>query len=396
MEKVLAGVRILDLSRWFAGPYAGTLLAHMGAEVIRVERPSGEEERNFGPHAPNGESMLTMITLQNREGITLNILTEKGKEILHRLVKSSDVVLHSYVVGSEEAKIASYESLKEVNPAIIVAAVSGFGATGPYAERPCFDTIAQALCGSMSYTGFPENPPTRSGVAWVDFSTGTHLALGIMLALYHRMRTGKGQAIDLALLDVAVSCVAGLAVAAEYKVSGFVRRQQGNHSYHTFTDCFEAKDGWVMLGVTTNTIWRRFVRAIGREDLKDDPRFKDDETRYVNSRLIHPIATEWMKARTVDEIVETMSKARIPCSRVNDVTQMVEDPQVKFREALVDMEYPNVGKVPMPGVAIKMSETPGSIERRAPKPGEHNQEVYSRLLGFTAEELAQLKTEEVI
>ena len=396
MEKVLAGIRVLDCSRWFAGPYGATLLSHMGAEVIRIERPRGEEERNFGPFAPNGESMLTMITSQNREGITLDILSDKGKEIFHRLVKCSDIVVHSFVVSSQEAKVASYESLKEVNPGIIVAAVSGFGATGPYAERPCFDTIAQALSGSMSYTGFPENPPTRSGVAWVDFSTGAHLAVGMMFALYNRMKTGKGQAIDLALLDVAVSCVAGLAVAAEYKVSGFVRTRQGNHSYHTFTDCFEAKDGWVMLGVTTNTIWRRFVRAIGREELKDDPRFKDDESRYLNSRFIHPTATEWMKARTMAEIAETMNKARIPCSQVNDVVQMVEDPQVKARQALVDMEYPNVGKVPIPGVAIKMSETPGSIDRRAPKPGEHNQEVYSRLLGLTAEELAQLKAEEVI
>jgi len=396
MEKVLAGVRVLDLSRWFAGPYAGTLLSHMGAEVIRVERPSGEEERNFGPHAPNGESMLTMITVQNRQGITLNILSEKGKEVLHRLVRQSDVVLHSYVVGSEEAKIVSYEALKEVNPAIIVGAVSGFGSSGPYAQRPCFDTIAQALSGSMSYTGFPENPPTRSGVAWVDFSSGAHLAVGVMFALYHRLKTGKGQAIDVALLDVAVACVAGLAVAAEYKVSGFVRTRQGNHSYHTFTDCFEAKDGWVMLGVTTNTIWRRFLRAIGREDLKDDPRFKDDESRFKNSPVIHPIASEWMKARPVDEIVEIMSKARIPCSRANDVAQMMEDPQVKFRQALVDMEYPGVGKVPIPGIAIKMSETPGSIDRRAPKPGEHNEEVYGRLLGLTREEVGRLRAEGVV
>jgi CoA:oxalate CoA-transferase len=396
MEKVLTGVRVLDLSRWFAGPYAGTLLAQQGAEVIRVERPSGEDERHFGPHAPNGESMLTMITSQNREGITLNILSDKGKEILHKLVEQCDVVLHSYVVGSKEAEIASYEALKEVNPRIVVGSVSGFGSTGPYAQRPCFDTIAQALCGSMSYTGFPENPPTRSGVAWVDFSTGCHLALGVMFALFHRERTGKGQAVEAALLDVAVACVAGLAVAAEYKVSGYVRTQQGNASYYTFTDCMEAKDGWVMLGVTTNAIWRRFVRTIGRPEMKDDPRFKDDSTRFRNRDIIHPIVHEWTKARTMDEIVATMGQARIPCSRVNTTAEMVEDPQIRFREALVEMEYPNLGKVPIPGVAIKMSDTPGSVARRAPKPGENNEEVYSRLLGLNPEQLSQLKAEEVI
>src|SRR4030042_3012577 len=192
MEKLLAGVRVLDMSHWFAGPYAATLLAAMGAEVIRIERPTGEEERHFGPFAPNGESMLTKVTLQNRRGITLDFTSGKGREILKQLVKGADVVLHSFVVGSEEAKILSYESLKEINHRIIQAAVSGFGSTGPYANRPCFDTIAQALSGAMSYTGFPGGPPIRAGIAWVDFSSGAHLALGIMFALYHRQATGRG------------------------------------------------------------------------------------------------------------------------------------------------------------------------------------------------------------
>lgn len=396
MEKVLAGIRILDFSSWFAGPYASTLLADMGAEVIKIERPGGNEERTFGPFAPNDESMLTMITLRNKKGITLNLRSQKGKEILQGLVPCSDVVLHSFTIGSEEAKILSYESLEKINPAIILVTVSGFGSTGPYAERPCFDTIAQALSGAMSYTGFPDGPPVRSGVAWVDFSTGAHAALGIMLALYHRLLTGKGQKIDLALLDVAVSCVAGLAVAAEYKVSGFVRQQLGNHSYYTFTDCFQAKDGWVMLGATTNPIWRRFLKAIGREDLKDDPRFKDDRSRFQNRELIQPIAREWVGKRTVEEVVQQLSRARVPCGQVNDVAQMVNDPQVKARETLVEIEYPGVGHVPLPGVVIKMNETPGTVERHAPKIGENNQEVYSELLGLTPEELSRLEAEGVI
>lgn len=396
MAKVLEGIRILDLSRWFAGPYGATLLSHMGAEVIKVEKPSGEPEREFGPFAPNGESMLTMISSQNREGITLDILKDKGLEILHALVKCSDVVVHNYVVGSPEFDLVKYDALKEVNPGIVVGAVSGFGATGPYAQRPCFDTIAQALSGSMSYTGFPDGPPTRAGVAWVDFSSGAHLALAIMFALYHRMKTGEGQEIDLALLDVAVSCVTGLAVAAEYYNTGFVRQRQGNRSFYTFTDCYQAKDGWVMVGVTTNPIWRRFCRLMGRQDMIDDPRFKDDKSRYLNVEAASPVAADWIRQRTVDEVVETFSKARVPCSRVNDIAQMVEDPQVKFREALEYVEYPNVGNVPIPGVIVKMSRTPGSIERRAPKPGENNEEVYGRLLGVSPEELRQLKAEGVV
>jgi len=396
MEKVLTGIRILDFSSWFAGPYASTLLADMGAEVIKIERPGGSEERTFGPYTPNDEGMLTMVTLRNKKGITLNLHSQKGKEILQGLVPCSDVVLHSFTIGSEEAKILSYESLKKINPAIILLTVSGFGSTGPYAERPCFDTIAQALSGAMSYTGFPGGPPIRSGVAWVDFSTGAHAALGIMLALYHRLLTGKGQKIELALLDVAVSCVAGLAVAAEYKVSGFIRQQLGNHSYYTFTDCFQAKDGWVMLGVNTNSIWRRFLKAIGREDLKDDPRLKDDRTRFQNRHLIQSIVGQWAKERTVGEIVEQLTRTRVPCGPVNNIAQMVNDPQVKAREMLVDMEYPGVGQVPLPGVAIKMSETPGAVERRAPDAGENNVEVYGELLGFARDELSRLEAEGVI
>jgi CoA:oxalate CoA-transferase len=396
LEKVLTGVRVLDFSRWFAGPYAATLLAAMGAEVIRVERPAGEEERNFGPYAPNGDGMLTLVTLQNRRGITLDPLSDKGKEIVEQLVRKSDVVLHSYVSGSKEESLLSYDSLTQFNPAIIVAKVSGFGSTGPYAKRPCFDTIAQALSGAMSFTGFPETAPTRSGYAWVDFSTGAHAALGIMFALFHRQRTGKGQFIDIALLDVAVACVAGLAVAAEYKVSGIIRGQQGNASYYNYTNCVKASDGWMMLGISGNPIWRRFTRAVGREDLKEDPRLQSDRLRYENRQVIQTVLDEWLKDKTVGEVIRIMEEARVPCSPVNNIVEMVNDPQVAAREMLIDVEYPGIGKVPLPGPAIKMSETPGAIEMPAPKAGEHNQEVYSSLLGFDSEQLGKLRAEGVI
>jgi CoA:oxalate CoA-transferase len=396
LEKVLTGVRVLDFSRWFAGPYAATLLAAMGAEVIRVERPAGEEERNFGPYAPNGDGMLTLVTLQNRRGITLDPLSDKGKEIVEQLVRKSDVVLHSYVSGSKEESLLSYDSLTQFNPAIIVAKVSGFGSTGPYAKRPCFDTIAQALSGAMSFTGFPETAPTRSGYAWVDFSTGAHAALGIMFALFHRQRTGKGQFIDIALLDVAVACVAGLAVAAEYKVSGIIRGQQGNASYYNYTNCVKASDGWMMIGISGNPIWRRFTRAVGREDLKEDPRLQSDRLRYENRQVIQTVLDEWLKDKTVGEVIRIMEEARVPCSPVNNIVEMVNDPQVAAREMLIDVEYPGIGKVPLPGPAIKMSETPGAIEMPAPKAGEHNQEVYSSLLGFDSERLEQLRAEGVI
>ncbi|HJX69930.1 MAG TPA: CoA transferase [Dehalococcoidia bacterium] len=396
MEKVLTGIRILDFSRWLAAPYAATLLSDMGADVIRVEKPGGELDRELGPFAPSGIGMVCLAIARNKRGITLNLGSDKGKEILQGLVRCSDVVLHNFTSGAEEAKILGYPALKEINPAIIVIAISGFGTTGPYAEHTAFDTIGQALSGAMSYTGFPGNPPTRSGVAWVDYSTAVHGALGVVLALYHRALTGKGQMIDVALLDVAVAPVALAAAAAEYKVLGEVRQQIGNHGFNNFTDCFQAKDGWVMMSVVGNPLWRRFLRAIGREDLKDDPNFKDDLARFKNRHLTHPIVAEWTKERTTKEIIERLAKARVPCDKVNNIAEMIEHPQVKAREMLVDMEYPGVGSMPVPGVTIKMSETPGSIERRAPKVGEHNKEVYSELLGLAPKELSRLEAEGVI
>lgn len=396
MEKVLTGIRVLDFSRWFAGPYAATLLAAMGADVIRVERPTGEEERNFGPFAPNGESMLTMVTLANRRGVTLDPLCEKGREIVKQLVAKSDVVLHSYVSGSQEEQLLSFDALKHINPGIIVAQVSGFGSWGPYKQRPCFDTIAQALSGAMSYTGFPDTAPTRSGYAWVDFSTGTHCALGIMFALFQRQKTGRGQYVDVALLDTAVACVSGLAVAAEARVGGMIRERQGNTSYYNFTDCLQAKDGFVMIGCAGNPIWKRFCRAIGREELKDDPRFKSDQSRFENRHAIQAIAREWVKDKTAVETMKMLEAARVPCAKVQNTLEAAGDPQVAAREMLVDIEYPRVGKVPVPGVVIKMSETPGAIERPGPAAGQHNEEVYAGILGFTPEKLAELKSEGVI
>jgi crotonobetainyl-CoA:carnitine CoA-transferase CaiB-like acyl-CoA transferase len=367
VEKVLTGIRVLDFSRWFAGPYAATLLAAMGADVIRVERPTGEDP-----------------------------LSEKGKEIVLQLVKKSDVVLHSYVSGSKEEQLLDYEALRKINPAIIVAQVSGFGSWGPYKQRPCFDTITQALSGAMSYTGFPETAPTRSGYAWVDFSTGTHCALGIMFALFHRQKTGRGQFVDVALLDTAVACVAGLAVGAEAKVGGMIRERQGNTSYYNFTDCLQAKDGWVMMGCAGNPIWKRFCRAIGREELKDDPRFKSDQLRFENRHAIQAIAKEWVKDKTAEETMRILEAGRVPCAKVNNTLEMVNDPQVAAREMLVNIPYPRVGDIPVPGVVVKMSETPGAIERPGPRAGEHNQEVYTSILGFTPEKLAELKSEGVI
>ena len=396
IAKVLEGIRVLDFSRFLAGPMCGSLLADMGAEVIRVERVGGEIDREYGPFSPSGVSMVPLSPNRNKKGITLNLQTARGLEILEALVKLSDIVIHNFSPGSQEAAILDYETMKRFKPGIILVALSAFGGYGPYKERSAFDPVIQAMSGAMSFTGFPSNPPTRAAVQYVDFCTGIYAALGAMFALYHRDRTGEGQIVDVSLFDAAVSTVAGYAVAAEYKVSGVVREQRGNHSFHAYSDAVRTKDGWVFLTILGNSMFRRLLRLLCREDMMEDSRVADDAARAQNSRLITDLISDWISGRTVAEVVQVMEENHIPCGPVNSVMQMVNDPQVKAREMIIDLDYPEIGKVPVHGVVPKLSETPGTVEKRAPTVGEHNEELYSGLLGFSSKELVKLKEHNVI
>ncbi|MEW6034732.1 MAG: CoA transferase [Chloroflexota bacterium] len=397
MATVLEGIRVLDFSRFLTGPYATMLLADMGAEVVRVERPGGADDRGLGPFAPSGESLpYGIVVARNKKGITLDIQSEEGRELLGKLVSRSDVVVHNYTPGSPESDLLEYERLARLNPAIIVTAVTGFGQNGPYAQRVCFDAVAQGMSGAMSYTGFPGNPPTRSGPLMVDVSTGIYAALGTMFALYHRQKTGRGQLVDVAMLDTALSFVNAAGVAAEYKLLGWVRQQQGNQSFYCLTDAFQARDGWVMLSIVGEGLWRRLCRVLGREEWVGDERFKDDMARYRNRHLILPVIGAWMSERTAEEVVRTLNKARVPCGRVNSIPEMMADPQMQAREMLLEVDFPGVGPVPMPGVVPKLSGTPGGIGRRAPLLGEHNEEVYCGLLGLSASQLSALRQKGVV
>ena len=397
MQKVLEGIRVLDFSRYAAGPYCGALLADMGAEVIRVERPGGEADRELGPFAPNGESIVYgMVLARNKKGITLNTRSEKGREILKELVKRADIVVENYGVEGKKIMGLDYESLSQINPAIILVSISGFGSFGPYAKKLCFDAVAQAMSGAMCYTGFPENPPTRAAVAYVDLSSAIYGALGAMFALYHREKTGKGQMVDVALLDAAISFVASMGVAAEYKLLNYVRPQIGNCSFYNYNNTYKAKDGWIFIYTAGNRIWQSLLKVIGREDLAQDSRFKDDMTRWQNRDILDPIISEWVSQYAVKEVFDLLEEARVPCGPVNNISTIVDDPHVRAREMLVDIDFPGLGPVPISGVVPKLSEAPGKIEKRAPLIGEHNEEIYCKLLNLSLEELGQLKQEGII
>jgi len=393
----LDGVRVLDFSRYVAGPYGGMILADLGAEVIRVEPPGGSEDRSLGPFLPDGESIpYGLILARNKKSITLDLGRQRGREILDLLISKGDILIHNFPPSSMEASLLDYGRLEKINPGIVVVWISGFGPQGPRSSEPCFDSIAQALSGAMSYCGFPGNPPTRSAVPYVDLASGVFAALGAMVALRHRERTGKGQLVDVALLDTALSFVAAMGVFAEWEVLGFEREAIGNYSFHTYANAFQVKDGWVMVNVIGNGCWRRFTKAVGMEDVASDPRFSDDETRFRNRELITAIVAQWMAQRSAQEVLEVLKGARVPCAQVMRVSQVMRDPHLRERKTIAEVEHGRWGKVPVPGPIPRFSRIQERRANPGPSPGQHNREIYGEVLGLSAEEMEVLRREGVI
>jgi CoA:oxalate CoA-transferase len=397
MKRALEGIRVLDLGSYIAAPYCCMLLADHGAEVIRVEPPNGKVDREVGPFSPDGQPITFGLTIQrNKKNITLNLKSEAGRRLLGDLVKEVDILVHNFPKGSEEAVVLDYDRLRGINPALIVVAISGFGQNGPYAERPCFDAIAQAMSGSMSFTGYPGTPPLRAALPYVDFNTAARAALGAMMAFHERNTSGQGQLVDVALFDVAFSITGTVGCAAEYQLLGEVRKPVGNGGFYAYCCSGRANDGYVMINVIGNSMWRRMCRVMGREDLIEDPRFKDNLSRYRNYVAIDVILGDWIKDKTVAEAMEILDNAGIPCGPVNDVPASLNVPQIEAREMLVELDYPGAGKVPVPGVSIKLSRTPGKVAKRASFLGEDNEDVYGGLLGYGPDDLRRLKQEKAI
>ncbi len=397
MTRALDGIRVLDLGSYIAAPYCAMCLADHGAEVVRVEPPSGKVDRELGPFAPDGQSMMYGLSYQrNKKNITLNLRTETGRRLLDELATQFDILVHNYPRGTEEADTLDYDRLSGINPALIVVAVSGFGQDGPYAERPCFDAIAQAMSGMMSYTGWPGGDPLRAGPSYIDFNTGARAAFGAVMAYHERTRSGLGQLVDVSLFDVAFGIAAASGCAAEYRVWGEVRKAVGNGGFYAYCCSAPATDGFLMINIVGNNLWRRMCRILDREDMITDERFKDNLARYRNYPAIDKVIYAWIEDKTVAEAMAVLDEAGIPCGPVNDVPASLEVPQVAAREMLVEIDYPGMGTVPVPGVEIKLSRTPGKIARRASLLGEDNEAVYCGLLGYAPDDLERFREENTI
>jgi crotonobetainyl-CoA:carnitine CoA-transferase CaiB-like acyl-CoA transferase len=397
MAGPLVGIRVLDLGRFISPLFCGMLLADLGAEVVRVERSEGGIDRDYGLLSPSGDNYAFVSLNRNKKGITLNFeKNEHAREILKQLVKHVDVVIENFSPLASESMGISYENFKKVKPDIIFAHISGFGATGPYSHRMGFDMVAKAMSGSMTVSGFPGDP-CRDQVNWVDYGTGCLTVVGILAALYQRKATGQGQMIDTALLQTAVTYMASY--ISEYETGGVVRQQVGNRTYWIGpTDLYKSKDGrWVFLAVFPDSVWRRFCRLIGRDDLASDPRFQSDLDRWEHRDIIDPVVKEWVASQTAEEVMANAEKIPMPAGICYQHTEVASDPHVKAREMLVEVPSPNgKGNIVVTGIPIRMSGTRLKIERSFPALGEHNEEIYCGLLGYSREDMDKLKQDGVI
>lgn len=385
----LEGIRVLDLSRFIAGPLCGQLLGDMGADVIKVERPGGEDSRAHAPFV-NGESLYLLIYNRNKYGVTLDTRHPEGIKLLKQLIGESDVLIENYRPGTLARMGLSHDTLLELNPRLVVTSISGFGQTGPLSERALFDAIAQAMSGLMSITGKPDDEPLMVGSFLADYIAGFYAALGTMFALFGRERTGRGQVVDVASVDALFSCL-GTQPSA-YAMFGTEGTRRGNRDQYTApANLFRARDGYVYLHGGTKPLFGALTRTIGQPELADDPRFASVEDRMANVDAIEAIVGEWVAARTVAECEHTLGQAGIPVGPVAKISDVVDSDQIGHRQMMVRVDHPVAGPVVLPGQPIKMSGAAFEVRRTPPVVGADNDTVFGDLCGLTPEEVDRLR-----
>ena len=392
----LEGVTILDLTRVLAGPLATMMLADMGANVIKIEEPvKGDDTRQFGPFR-NDESIYFITNNRNKKGITLNLRDPKAKEMFKDMVKKATVVTENYRPGTMEKLGLGYDVLKQINPRIIYASISGFGHYGRYMQRPGYDIIAQAMSGLMSTTGWEGGPPTRTGTATGDVLGGLYMTIGVLGALQHLNRTGQGQKVDVALVDSGVAAMGNVNMI--YMADGRVPQRIGNRYEATYPyDTFVCKDGTCVIGAANDKFWQVLCGLMGRPELATQPEYARIRDRLTNHAAVKTEIELWSKTKGVTEVTELLLAAGVPSAPVYDVSQVAADPHIAIdREMFVEQNHPVAGKVKVTGNPVKMSETPATYRTVAPALGQDNVSVYSELLGLNEQQLKALKSEGVI
>lgn len=396
MTKPLDGIKVLDLTRVLAGPYCTMMLSDLGAEVIKVEIPvTGDDSRAFGPFLHN-RSLYFLSINRAKKSVSLNLKSPKGKEILLDLVTKCDVLVENYRPGTMEKLGLGYETLKAVNPRLIYAASTGFGHTGPDSLKPAYDILAQARGGIMSITGYPDIPPTRVGMSLGDITASLFTAIGINAALYQRERTGFGQKIDVSMLDSQVAILENALV--RYQSDGVSPLPIGNrHPTIAPFQAYKASDKYFVIAVGNDNLWKAFCEAIENPQLYADLSFSTNRLRTDNIGPLNSILEPAFASKTAAEWLTIMEKAGIPCAPINDIEAVMQDPQVLYRNMIVEVQDDMAGTVKIAGNPIKMTNVPeSSIRDKVPEIGEHNSEIYSGWLGYSESDLAELKVQGVI
>jgi crotonobetainyl-CoA:carnitine CoA-transferase CaiB-like acyl-CoA transferase len=402
MNGALTDILVIDLARVLAGPYATMLLGDFGARIIKVEQPgAGDDTRRWGPpFTTNGESAYFFSANRNKESITLNLKSEEGRAILKQLVARADVVVENFRVGMTERLGIDYPSLCETNPQIIYCSLTGYGQTGPYRDRPGYDTVIQAQAGLMSITGPADSEdgpgePFKVGVAVVDVTAGLYAANAILAALHHRTRTGEGQSIDIALFDTQLSWLVN--VASAYLVSGHPPKRYGNaHASIVPYQTMPTADGWLMLAVGNDGQFAALCAVLGCAELASDPRFATNPQRVAHRTTLIPLLEARFRIQSAAQWLEQLLAAGVPCGPVNDIPTALADPQTQARQMVQVVEHPQTGPVRLLGPAPKMSGTPATIRSAPPLLGEHTAAVLREFCGYEDEQIAELRKKGVI
>ncbi len=383
--KPLEGLVVLDLTRVLAGPYCSMMLADFGANIIKIEPPEvGDDSRHFGPFVGK-ESAYFMSLNRNKRSITLNFKKEAHIELFREMVKQADVVLENYRPGTMEKFGLGYDELKQINPKIIYAACSGFGHSGPYMDKPAYDIVVQAMGGIMSITGAEGGEPTRVGASIGDIIAGMFTAYGVMLGLFHRQNTGEGQKVDVGMLDCQLAVLEN--AIARYTTSGVAPAPLGNrHPSITPFASFTAKDGHIIVGAGNERLWEKLCTLIGCPELIKDERFNNNGNRTNNVKELMALLNTIFINKTINEWLTLLEDAGLPCAPINTIDKIVNDPHIKAREMMVEVEHPVAGNLKMAGVPVKMSLTPGKVEYHAPLLGQHNAEILKEMFGWDQEQ----------
>lgn len=387
----LSDLRVVEMGQLLAGPFCGQLLADFGAEVIKLEPPGkGDPMRQWGREKPHGKSLWWPVVARNKKSVTCNLRTEEGQALARNIIGKSDIVVENFRPGTLERWGLGYEDLRTLDPRLIMARVTGYGQDGPYSPRAGFGSIGEAMGGIRYVTGNPDQPPSRAGISLGDSLAAVFATIGVLTAVHHRERTGRGQLVDSAIYEAVLAMMESL--LPEYEIGGYQRERTGSVLPNIApSNVYPTKGGeMILVAANQDSVYARLVTAMGRVDLVSDPRYVDHASRGVNMEELDHVISAWTADLGTDEVLDILHEAGVPAGRIYTARDMFDDPHFAARDAIVRLAHPDFGEIPMAGVVPKLSDSPGAVRHAGPELGEHNSDIYGSLLGLTDSEQAAL------